>query len=138
MTNYVAGFLFDNKREIVALVKKRKFPPGANWSKNPFNAIGGKINEHETSFEAMQREFTEETGVSINGWQWFLTLCHENWKVYFYKAFSDDVFNVKTMEDEEIFLRNATDTNAVVPNLRWILPLALDESQQGTAMATEK
>lgn len=63
--NYVAGFLFSENLLSVALIRKEK----PAWQKGCLNAIGGKIEENETPFEAMKREFTEEAGSGGNKFQ---------------------------------------------------------------------
>jgi 8-oxo-dGTP diphosphatase len=139
MTNYVAGLMFNKLGTEVALVEKKKFPPGADWSLTPYNAIGGKIEPNEFSYEAMLREFKEETGVSQPFWDKFLILEGSGWQVEFYKCFTDKVYNVRTMEEETIIVSSVTTIlGAVVPNMKWILPLALDKSAIGVAIAKER
>lgn len=121
------AFFFDTAGKNVAVVEKKKFPKGYNWSANPLNAIGGKIEEDEEPFEAMVREFKEETGVEIRSWQWYLTYELPFGIVFFYRAFDNAILNVKTMEAEPIHIVPANATDRMIPNLRWILPLALDE-----------
>jgi 8-oxo-dGTP diphosphatase len=139
MTNYVAGLMFDPLKRDVALVEKRKFPPGADWTANPWNAIGGKIEPDEFSYEAMIREFKEETGVTHLWWEKFLILENVLWRVEFYKAFSSKVYDVKTIEEEQIGVAPVENALKVcVPNLKWIVPLAIDPDVQGVCIVKSK
>lgn len=126
MQIYVAGFLFSEPGDKVALIKKNH----PKWQAGKLNAIGGKLKDHEVPYKAMVREFGEETGVQIESWWHFLTLNGKDWKVYFYRAFSDKVAKVRTNEDEEVSVIpvNEVRKHLLIPNLSWILPLALDNS----------
>ena len=134
MQLYVAGFLFSNDHKRVALVEKKKFPPGQDWSENPYNAIGGKIEEGELPGEAMRREFREETGVDCADWQCFAQLDAANlaWRVFFFKAFNTLALeSVSTVEEEPIVnVPIGTAGTGLAerkrPNVRWLIPMALD------------
>lgn len=70
MQNYVLGFLvnqIDEDLKSILLVKKQKGPP-INHGK--WNGVGGKIEERESPFDAMKREFFEETKILIRRIQW--------------------------------------------------------------------
>lgn len=124
---YVAGFLFNKKRDVVALIKKNK----PEFMAGQLNAIGGKIEEDEFPKVAQQREFLEEAGVDIpiSEWEFFLTLEARLGVVHFFRAFSDDIYKVKSMEIEQVSLYEtyAISSLNTVPNLKWITPLALDK-----------
>jgi 8-oxo-dGTP diphosphatase len=124
--SYVAGLCFDNSKKIVALVKKNR----PAWQKGKLNAIGGKIEKDETPIEAIRREFLEETGVEIQSWEETCTLTGKDWEVHFFHTFNDAVFNVRVMTDEAILLTEIEDLDysMLIPNLRVIVPLALDET----------
>jgi 8-oxo-dGTP diphosphatase len=124
--NYVAGFLFSEDKQSVALIEKKKGPPAVigKW-----NAIGGKIEDGETSLAAMKREFIEETGVSYElAWLRFLRLEGENWSVDFYHAFAN--LRVESMEDEKVSWFTLRELPNVVSNLKWIIPMALSHFEQ--------
>jgi 8-oxo-dGTP diphosphatase len=130
MKYYVAGLMFDNCGSRVAMVEKKKFPPGFDWTLTPFNAIGGKIEEGEYPEEAMAREFREETGVVTEPkeWDFFLEVKTSKWSVSFFRAFNTQhCFNVRTMEEERIVVSLVANGNRWVPNLHWIIPMALNE-----------
>jgi hypothetical protein len=59
---YVVGFVFSKDLSRVLLVLKNR----PAWQDGKFNGIGGKIEGDETAFEAMNREFVEET--YFDGW----------------------------------------------------------------------
>lgn len=133
MTDYVAGFLHDGIR--VVLVRKKK----PEWQYGKLNAVGGKIEPGEDARQAMSREFLEETGVHIaqKTWRKLLTLTDEtrSFNVEFFTAWqpSQILDQCRTMEDEQICLLEIRDLfgpglvshRAMIPNLTWILPLAL-------------
>jgi 8-oxo-dGTP diphosphatase len=125
---YVAGFLFDDDKNHVALIHKTHGPAAVV---NRWNAIGGKVStgsagQPESSDVAMWREFLEEAGVSVD-WTLFLSLSGPGWEVDFYHAFSTEKLKkVKTMEAEEVVIFPMVNLpDEIVPNLRWILPMAV-------------
>ncbi len=126
---YVAGFLFNDERNGVALIHKTR-GPGCMVGK--WNAIGGKIKRgapglpDESSDAAMWREFHEEAGVSVTSWTLFLRLKGPGWSVDFYHAFSTKALaEVHTCEAEEVSTFPIWSLPETVPNLRWIIPMAL-------------
>lgn len=122
---YVAGLMFSESREYVALVCKDR----PAWQAGRINAIGGKIEEDESPATAMAREFQEETGVETQAdeWNFLLKLEGPDFAVNFFSAFTDKVFGVKTMETEEIRLFSPKQLPPnVISNINWIVPLALD------------
>ena len=124
MTEYVAGFMFNESAGTVALVKKER----PIWQCGRLNAIGGHIEDGETASQAMVREFQEETGLftSAVDWQEFCTLRGTSFTVHFFKAMDWPLTNLKTMTDEEIVViptSEITPFNAI-PNLQWLIPMA--------------
>lgn len=69
---YVVGFAIDAEDEKVVLILKQK----PDWQKGKYNGVGGKIEPGETPYQAMAREFLEETGfkTSPSVWSKFGTL----------------------------------------------------------------
>jgi 8-oxo-dGTP pyrophosphatase MutT (NUDIX family) len=129
MENYVAGFLFNDERSTVALIHKTHGPASmvGKW-----NAVGGKIKRggpglpYESSDAAMWREFQEEAGVAVRGWTPFLTLMCPGWSVDFFYAFSTlDLMQVHTCEEEEVDVFRIDSLPETVPNLKWIIPMAI-------------
>ena len=123
MIKYVAGLLFDDDCAQVVLVYKTRGPARlvGKW-----NAVGGKVEEGEAPLDAMRREFQEEAGVLVS-WTGFLVLNGDGWTVSFFHAFnSAAVREARTCEEEEIAVHDIRLVlgDNIVPNLRWIIPMA--------------
>lgn len=150
MKRYVAGFLFDNQGEKVALIEKQR----PDWQRWQLNGIGGKIERNQRNCmcyendcdqmnfdpcicpweepnEAMRREFREETGVDLETWKEYCLLYGRDWEVHFFMDYNDSVFNVETKTDERVAIYevlnvlDARITHPLIPNLRWLIPMAL-------------
>jgi len=135
MKEYVLGFAFDEKSTNVVLIEKLR----PKWQKGLYNAIGGKVEDFDKfPVDAMIREFNEETSVDLfpNIWNHFATMIFENdimggsAKIYCFKIFSDEIFQCKTTEDEEIRIYNISDLDKIktTPNLKMLAYLALCEN----------
>jgi 8-oxo-dGTP pyrophosphatase MutT (NUDIX family) len=124
MIRYVAGFLFDESLQHVALILKHK----PDWLAGTYNGIGGKVEPGEDWLEAMIREFEEETGVRVEHWTHTVTLQNDLFECRFFMARSNGVFQVKTQENEPISIHKVADvpTLPTVPNVQWLVPLQLD------------
>lgn len=137
MQEYVAGFLFEKYHDLgtnVALIKKKH---GPSVMINKLNAIGGKLENDETPIMAMIREFKEETGADVTAWIHYCTLTGPDFKVYFFKAFfnitTDYGIDLNTITDEEVDWYSVERlfkpfSSEIMPNLKWLIPLALDEN----------
>lgn len=126
MQEYVLGFMFDEKKEYVALIKKNR----PEWLKDKLNGIGGKVEEGEGIPEAMRREFYEETTIDYDGWRYLGYFGNDFFRVHFFRAFTDALFHVKSPTDEkvEIYCVAKIGLLPIVKNLKWLIPLCLDES----------
>lgn len=120
---YTVGFLFDQKKENVVLIRKNR----PEWQAGRLNGVGGKIEDGETSSEAMSREFWEETGANIKDWKYIASLFGEIWVVEVFTTTDQKAFEVaSTTTDEEIvklpvielFLRNDA-----ISNVYWLVQL---------------
>ena len=127
---YVCGFLFSPDRARVLLIRKAR----PAWQAGKLNGLGGKIERGESALQAMRREFREEAGADVAEWQHVLTLSGADdagsgrgWAGHFFRAFGD-VDAARPMTDEQLEIHPAAavpwDT---IPNLRWIIPLMLDD-----------
>ena len=137
MVSYVLGFLFDDinykgpKGPNVVLIEKAR----PAWQAGKFNGVGGKIELDELPWEAMVREFREETGVSTQAsdWRYFtvLNFADLDAKLHVFVASDREAFNnVKTMTDEKVVTWQVDlipNTQLVVPNLKWLIPMAMSE-----------
>jgi 8-oxo-dGTP diphosphatase len=129
--SYVAGFLIDPETDSVVLIRKNR----PAWQAGRLNAVGGKIETGETAADAMRREFLEETGVDNLRWRLIARLRgggEEPWRVYFYRAHAPlaRLQRATTTTDEEVAIWRLSQLldhdrrNLIIPNLRWLLPLA--------------
>jgi 8-oxo-dGTP pyrophosphatase MutT (NUDIX family) len=137
MIKYVAGLLFEEERNRVALILKNRGPAAVvgKW-----NAIGGKrttmsAGQLESPAAAMWREFLEEAGVDVQSWEPFLILRakgnNPEWQVDFFHAFDTaKLANVRTMESESVMVWHLDELPVVVPNLNWIIPMALSHKNE--------
>ena len=139
MKHYAAGFLFNDFGNSVALIHKLKGPPTVVGM---WNALGGKVEPHEDSLTAMRREFVEEAGVDVNNWEKFLTLKGRGWQVDFFVAYDSFALSrIRTMEVEQVAAFDIKELPKLVPNLKWILPMALgikDENMGGYTVTEQE
>ena len=104
-TNAVLGFLFNYNYEQVVLVKKNR----PSWQNRFLNGVGGKIEDGESSLQAMRREFEEEAGLQVLAWKYFCTIKESEWHVEIFTSLYpviDLSTEVTTMTDEEIIVIN--------------------------------
>ena len=100
------------------------------WQYGLLNGLGGHIEDGESSLSAMIREFKEESGVDFDAWNRFCELRVDEAQVSFYRGFAPDevLAKISSTTDEEVYLYRLDKvfTNfSVVPNLQWLIPLAL-------------
>jgi len=134
MIKYVAGFMFNNDKSRVALILKNK----PDWQKGYLNGIGGKIEPNENSLEAIHREFKEETGFTTEKelWKHYATVSDINktYSVdfYYYVTNNDNLNKLISTTDERIFIANVDEIDLdyfeVIPNLKWLIRICLDEN----------
>ena len=128
MTEYCLGFMFEPRGKVVALIRKNK----PAWQKGKLNGIGGKIEPGETPIDAMVREFQEEAGVFVPADRW-TKFCRLHWSggvVHVFKSFGT-LGGLKTMTDEKVETHSLywlwDEGDPIVPNLWWLIPMALDK-----------
>lgn len=128
MTTYVCGFLFNPERTHVALIRKTK----PEWQAGKLNGIGGKVEHGETLWRAVQREFQEETGAVVDTWDYPFAELAPRWdngtKIFFFRAFGNPLLRSPTEEAVDWYPLADLPALDVIPNLRWLIPLALDRS----------
>lgn len=131
-TEYVVGFLFSRDLSQVALIRKNR----PAWMAGKLNGVGGHIEEDEEPAEAMEREFNEETGAAIGGpgWMQFARLHGDNnggWAVHFFWAVNQQDCEIRIVTDEKVAWYSVSQIIAgslpAIPNLRWLLPMALND-----------
>jgi 8-oxo-dGTP diphosphatase len=128
---YVVGFMFTNDCNNVILIRKKK----PAWQIGKLNGVGGKIEINETPLNAMVREYKEEAGITFDKWNNFLTIEYKTCIVYFYKGFSDGCFYQSETKESEVIEKikiNHWPFDEVIPNLNWIISLALDPDIEHT------
>lgn len=126
---YVCGFAFSQDERSVLLIEKIK----PAWQAGLHNGIGGKIEPDETPIDAMVREMREETGLvtTADSWDHFCLLRGQDWEVHFYRMFSDEIFLARTIETEEVMTYRVDDLPATIPNLSFLIPMALSRDVHG-------
>ena len=126
-TRYVLGFFFNEDLSSVLLIEKNR----PAWQAGKLNGIGGHIEDGETPSEAMEREFSEETGLTIKPWRKFLELTDDNHfhiTAFFAVALDEEEFEgFQSMTDEKVAIAHTDELlyENVLPNLRWMIPMAL-------------
>lgn len=127
MMEYVLGFAFDEQGS-VALIKKTK----PEWQAGRFNGVGGKVETTDDTIEdAMQREFFEETGVTIHADQWRKVgaITGTGYRVHVYTVRSRRVETVRTTTDEKVLLATCRWINQnyerLLPNVHTLIQAAL-------------
>lgn len=139
MKEYSCGLLFNASKTRVVVIRKEH---GPEHLLGKWNGVGGKIEDGESPEEAMSREFQEETSVVVvpTSWTNFLDLHesakHAAWVVYFFYAVVDEVVftSVHTTTDEQVsytIVEDVVSATHLVPNLRWIIPMALSHLESG-------
>ncbi len=132
MQNYSCGFIFNEKKNEVLLIRKNR----PKWQCGMFNGIGGHAEGDETSYECMVRESKEETTIKDENWKYFANLKSRLSNVDFFSIFNQNFNEISPLTDEllypimikEIFNRQYYFYNNIIPNLRVLIPLALDDS----------
>ncbi len=126
----VVGFAFTEDQTGVILIRKNR----PEWMEGMLNGVGGHIEGRETPRQAMAREFEEETAIHVQLQKWFeiVQMRGKKWEVTFFKTMLSphDIHFMTSMTDEKVMLISCEVENELnmVPNLSWLIPLALDDS----------
>lgn len=135
----VVGFMFDLQFRNVLLLKKAH----PEWQRGLLNGVGGHVEDWENNTcEAQCREFLEETGIATRreDWKPIATLRGKGWRVWVHAAvapygtLAEAVQNTKDRDEKAEVAPVWTlgehiehYGHAVVGNVRWLVPLALDK-----------
>ncbi len=130
MKHYCCGFLFDDALDTVLLIEK-KHP---DFMVGLLNGVGGSIEDGETPAQAMLREGEEEVGV-LADWRPFaiIVVAEQDAIVYFFRARSTELLHAAHQCEEEMPFRVSVAIliqQAVVENLRWLVPMAATRTIQ--------
>jgi len=125
-TDYVIGFVFDDKDRVVLIRKNRP-----DYLAGKLNGVGGKIEPTDRMpVDAMVREFDEETGVLLEKemWKCFGTISfgeREEDLIYLYVARAE--ISPKTVTDEEVFVfdHRIVSEKETTKNLPFLVEMAL-------------
>ena len=125
----VVGFLFREwyGKYSIALIQKNR----PEWQKGLLNGPGGHLEKGETFDAAMRRKFKEETGLCVTNWRHFATIKCKAGIVKFFTAMTKYIDFLQSLTDEEVKWYDIKDVPVlpVIPNLKWMIPLALDNNE---------
>lgn len=131
--------MFNTIGDLVVLIEKTK----PEWQKGLLNGVGGKIERGESPVEAMVREFQEETTLdtSEKDWNHFTTMTFGNRaKVHCFSGFSNNIFYYESPTEEKVKIYMVSDiiagTERVIPNLKWLIPMCLHDTELGKSEIT--
>lgn len=124
--SYTVGFYLTPDFEQVCLIKKAK-PP---WQAGLLNGVGGSFEKDEDAQICMVREFTEEVGADSANWIEFAKgtiTCHQGPCIVHYMVNVGPLFTPKEdlIEQAAWYQVDQLWTYPIVPNLAWLLPMAL-------------
>ena len=135
---FVLGFLFSEDSSKVLLINKTK----PTWQVGKLNGIGGKVEALETNVNAMIRECKEESDIEYRNWQYYTSLEGADWSISVYKGFTDSIFKYKNLTEEQLSIITLSRgggisynfPNNIIPNLSWLIPMALTKDQYDIKM----
>ena len=120
---FCVGYLFSPDLTKVVLIRKNR----PDWQATKLNGVGGKLQDGETPLRGMQREFLEETGLEHWDWEPLARLEFDEAVVWFFwgKSCLYDLCETKTDEGVGIYKIGLLSTLELVPNSRWLIPMAI-------------
>ena len=129
---YVVGFAFSPTRSRVHLIRKDR----PAWQRGLYNGVGGKIEEGETPHQAMIREFKEEAGLNVPNWEPVVRLAvvGNGAVIYFFRSVlleGQKPFTQDETEPLSDILVSGVQFSKTIPNLKWLVPMALDDNVSG-------
>jgi len=133
-THYTVGFLFNQDKSKVALIRKNR----PVWQFNRLNGIGGHVEEDEESSVCMSREFHEEARYPLEispEWKRYASLDSPTFFVDCFAAIGDlNQIRSKTSEKIEIIEIISIHPNRkvdMIENLPWLISMAIDFLEDG-------
>ncbi len=127
----VLGFMFSEAMDLVMLISKVK----PDWQAGYLNGIGGKVEREEMPFEAMSREFQEETTLKYSDWAHCISFQCQGGVVHVFKGKLpiDQLVRLEGIDTENNGERIhcVSTTSSLIRerglyNLRWMIPLLKD------------
>lgn len=131
---YVVGFAMNPEKTHVLLVEKTH----PDWQRGKLNGLGGKVEDGESSWDAMVREFREETRGALagsvlyrrEGWKHVLQLTGDDWQCAVFMGTPLSIEDMAkldgAMTDEKERLQSVSlkflGNFRTLPNVRWMLP----------------
>ena len=118
--------MFTPDLDNVVLIRKSR----PEWQAGRLNGVGGKVEEGEDPYQAMRREFWEETGVNAQ-FGYMGQMLGNDWVVDLYCEYSEKALDVATQEDEEVVLMPVAEALALtkeqaLSNVPWLVGFARD------------
>jgi 8-oxo-dGTP diphosphatase len=124
--NYVVGFYFSRNNNEVLLIRKNR----PQWQAGKLNGIGGKIENCESAYDAMCREFMEETGLWETEWYPLCVLTGDWGTVEFFYTWGTPQY-AESRTDEQVEIHQCEFLPSdVIPNLKWLIPMAIHDRKQ--------
>lgn len=124
---YVLNIVFSPDKENVLMVLKNR----PAFLANLYNFVGGKMESHDESPEnAAFRETQEESGIITNP-EYFGRVDGNGYTIHLCRDFNSNIFNAKTMEDEEIHVLHMEEvlnfhkSGVLAPNIMLYIQSAL-------------
>jgi 8-oxo-dGTP diphosphatase len=120
---YCLGFLFGGGGSTVLLIRKQR----PTWQSGLLNGVGGHIEADESPKDSMRREFMEEVNFNQQpDWSLFCVLSGIGFRMYVFSAFVPKIAgaSAKTEEGVAVYYTRQLPPDTI-PNLRWLIPMAL-------------
>jgi len=125
--SYVVGFLFSKDLKSVLLIRKKK----PDWQVGRLNGIGGKVEQNESPYDAIKREFKEETDLQIDWWKLKVKMNTPDCLVYFYASIGKLEY-AKKMTEEDLLIYQVNEISSdkinTIYNLKWLIRLCLEST----------
>lgn len=122
MKSYVLGFAFDMFGQV--LLKRAQRPAHLAGY---LNGLGGAVEGDETPIAAMVREFREESGIETDesNWTRFGAMVCNGCLIHLYAGQVVDFGGATDSSEGHVYIAEVEQLpRDVVPNLRWLVPMA--------------